>query len=123
MREACGTRDENEDHEDALFVVLVLPPLLALLFAVVKKVPRVSLLVFAFVRILVVVAKPPLCVDVFGTSDPPTLSPIREREHALHRTDEEEEGEEEGGAAATNDDDIDALIIIEIVSVVFLNGA
>ena len=63
MREAyCGTRDENEDHEDALFVVLVLPPLLALLFAVVKKVPRVSLLVFAFVRILVVVAKPPLLV-------------------------------------------------------------
>jgi len=62
MREAyCGTRDENEDHEDALFV-LVLPPLLALLFAVVKKVPRVSLLVFAFVRILVVVAKPPLLV-------------------------------------------------------------
>ena len=48
---------------------------------------------------------------------------MREREHALHRTDEEEEGEEEGGAAATNDDDIDALIIIEIVSVVFLNGA
>jgi|TARA_B100001173_G_scaffold307721_1_gene316757 hypothetical protein len=41
----------------------------------------------------------------------------------LHRTDEEEEGEEEGGAAATNDDGIDALIIIEIVSVVFLNGA
>ena len=62
MREACGTRDENEDHEDVLFVVLVLPPLLALLFAVVKKVPRVSLLVFAFVRILVVVAKPPLLV-------------------------------------------------------------
>ena len=62
MREAyCGTRDENEDHEDALFV-LVLPPLLALLFAVVKKVSRVSLLVFAFVRILVVVAKPPLLV-------------------------------------------------------------
>ena len=63
MREAlCGTtRDENEDHEDALFV-LVLPPLLALLFAV-KKVRRVSLLVFAFVRILVVVvAKPPLLV-------------------------------------------------------------
>ena len=62
MREAyCGTTcDENEDHEDALFV-LVLPPLLALLFAVVKKVKRVSLLVFAFVRILVVVvAKPPL---------------------------------------------------------------
>ena len=62
VREAlCGTtRDENEDHEDALFV-LVLPPLLALLFAVVKKVKRVSLLVFAFVRILVVVvAKPPL---------------------------------------------------------------
>jgi len=61
MREAyCGTRDENEDHEDALFV-LVLPPLLALLFAVVKKVKRVSLLVFACVRILVVVvAKPPL---------------------------------------------------------------
>ena len=64
MREAyCGTTcDENEEHEDALFVVLVLPPLLALLFAVVKKVPRVSLLVFAFVRILVVVAKPPLLV-------------------------------------------------------------
>lgn len=64
VREAlCGTRDENEDHEDALFVVLVLPPLLALLFAVVKKVKRVSLLVFAFVRILVVVvAKPPLLV-------------------------------------------------------------
>jgi len=41
----------------------------------------------------------------------------------LHRTDEEEEGEEEGGAPATNDDGIDALIIIEIVSVVFLNGA
>jgi hypothetical protein len=64
VREAlCGTtRDENEDHEDALFV-LVLPPLLALLFAVVKKVKRVSLLVFAFVRILVVVvAKPPLLV-------------------------------------------------------------
>ena len=64
MREAhCGTRDENEDHEDfSLFVVLVLPPLLALLlFAVVKKVRKVSLLVFAFVRILVVVvAKPPL---------------------------------------------------------------
>ena len=61
MREAyCGTRDENEDHEDALFV-LVLPPLLALLFAVVKKVKRVSLLVFAFVRILVV-AKPLLLV-------------------------------------------------------------
>ena len=61
MREAyCGTRDENEEHNDALFV-LVLPPLLALLFAVVKKVPRVSLLVFAFVRILVV-AKLPLLV-------------------------------------------------------------
>jgi len=62
MREAyCGTTcDENEDHEDALFV-LVLPPLLALLFAVVKKVKRVSLLVFAFVRILVV-AKPLLLV-------------------------------------------------------------
>ena len=61
MREAlCGTRDENEEHDFSLFV-LVLPPLLALLFAVVKKVPRVSLLVFAFVRILVVVvAKPPL---------------------------------------------------------------
>ena len=60
VREAyCGTRDENEEHNDALFV-LVLPPLLALLFVVVKKVPRVSLLVFAFVRILVVVAKPPL---------------------------------------------------------------
>ena len=61
VREApCGTRDENEEHEDALFV---LPPLLALLFAAVKKVPRVSLLVFAFVRILVVVvAKPPLLV-------------------------------------------------------------
>ena len=58
MREAyCGTRDENEEHEDALFVVLVLPPLLALLlFAVVKKVRKVSSLVFAFVRILVVVA-------------------------------------------------------------------
>tara|TARA_B110000305_G_C18829907_1_gene355270 strand:+ start:69 stop:437 length:369 start_codon:yes stop_codon:yes gene_type:complete len=63
MREACGTTcDENEEHEDALFVVLVLPPLLALLFAVVKKVRKVSLLVFAFVRILVVVAKPPLLV-------------------------------------------------------------
>jgi len=63
MREAyCGTTcDENEAHEDALFVVLVLPPLLALLFAVVKKVKRVSLLVFAFVRILVV-AKPLLLV-------------------------------------------------------------
>lgn len=61
VREAlCGTRDENEEHDFSLFVVLVLPPLLALLFAVVKKVPRVSLLVFAFVRILVVVAKPPL---------------------------------------------------------------
>ena len=60
MREAlCGTtRDENEDHEDALFV-LVLPPLLALF--TLKKVRKVSLLVFAFVRILVVVvAKPPL---------------------------------------------------------------
>jgi hypothetical protein len=61
VREApCGTRDENEEHDFSLFV-LVLPPLLALLFAVVKKVKRVSLLVFAFVRILVVVvAKPPL---------------------------------------------------------------
>lgn len=60
VREAlCGTtRDENEDHEDALFV-LVLPPLLALF--TLKKVRKVSLLVFAFVRILVVVvAKPPL---------------------------------------------------------------
>ena len=58
VREAlCGTtRDENEDHEDALFV-LVLPPLLALF--TLKKVRKVSLLVFAFVRILVVVAKPP----------------------------------------------------------------
>ena len=64
VREAyCGTRDENEEHDFSLFVVLVLPPLLALLFAVVKKVKRVSLLVFAFVRILVVVvAKPPLLV-------------------------------------------------------------
>jgi hypothetical protein len=63
VREApCGTRDENEEHDFSLFV-LVLPPLLALLFAVVKKVKRVSLLVFAFVRILVVVvAKPPLLV-------------------------------------------------------------
>lgn len=61
VREAlCGTRDENEDHEDALFV-LVLPPLLALF--TLKKVRKVSLLVFAFVRILVVVvAKPPLLV-------------------------------------------------------------
>ena len=78
------------------------------------------LLLLLLVVVCIVATKTPLCVDVFGTSDPPTLSPIREREHALHRTDEEEEG---GGAAATNDDDIDALIIIEIVSVVFLNGA
>jgi hypothetical protein len=64
VREAlCGTTcDENEDHEDALFV---LPPLLALLFAVVKKVRKVSLLIFAFVRIpVVVVAKPPLLKEV-----------------------------------------------------------
>ena len=81
------------------------------------------LLLLLLVVVCIVATKPPLCVDVFGTSDPPTLSSIREREHALHRTDEEEEGEEEGGAAATNDDGIDALIIIEIVSVVFLNGA
>jgi|TARA_B100001769_G_scaffold266319_1_gene252491 hypothetical protein len=81
------------------------------------------LLLLLLVVVCFFATKPPLCVDVFGTSDPPTLSPIREREHALHRTDEEEEGEEEGGAAATNDDGIDALIIIEIVSVVFLNGA
>jgi len=80
------------------------------------------LLLLLLVVVCIVATKPPLCVDVFGTSDPPTLSPIREREHALHRTDEEE-GEEEEGAAATNDDGIDALIIIEIVSVVFLNGA
>ena len=81
------------------------------------------LLLLLLVVVCIVATKPPLCVDVFGTSDPPTLSPIREREHALHRTDEEEEGEEEGGAPATNDDGIDALIIIEIVSVDFLNGA
>ena len=60
VREAyCGTRDENEEHDFSLFVVLVLPPLLALF--TLKKVRKVSLLVFAFVRILVVVvAKPPL---------------------------------------------------------------
>jgi hypothetical protein len=58
MREACGTRDENEEH-DALFV-LVLPPLLAF---TVKKV-RVSLLVFVFVRVVVVVAPPLLVKEV-----------------------------------------------------------
>ena len=58
MREACGTRDENEEH-DALFV-LVLPPLLAF---TVKKV-RVSFLLFAFVRVVVVVAPPLLVKEV-----------------------------------------------------------
>ena len=78
MREACGTRDENEEHE-ALFV-LVLPPRLAL-FAV-KKVRSVSLLVFAFVRVVVVVVAPLLLVK--------EVIIITERERFFPRTDQDQ---------------------------------